>query len=176
MATTRDEHLALGEWACLGALAQQRAHGFAVARRLAPGGDLGRVWTLSRPLTYRAVGALLERGLVREVGEEPGATGPPRTILAPTARGRAALRRWLAEPVTHLRDVRSELLLKIVLCDLLGVDRGPLLAAQAAHARELADRLRRAPGTRAGDPVALWRAEASLAVVRFLDRLRAGAP
>ena len=47
--------LLLGEWACLGVVAVAPTHGFAVAQRLRPEGDLGRVWSLSRALTYRAL-------------------------------------------------------------------------------------------------------------------------
>ncbi len=171
MSRTRGPGLLLGEWACLGALVDSPAHGFAVARRLTPDGDLGRVWTLSRPLTYRACNTLLERELIVEKGDEPGEPGPNRTILGPTRKGRAALRRWLGEPVTHLRDVRSELLLKLVLCDLVGVEREPLLHAQRALAEPLAEQLAAAATEDDTDPVALWRIEASMAVVRFLDRM-----
>ena len=61
----------MGEWACLGILATGRAHGFAVAARLKPTGDVGRVWSMSRPLTYRALDQLAAQGLIRPVGEEP---------------------------------------------------------------------------------------------------------
>ena len=66
------EQLLLGEWACLGILYPAPAHGFAIATRLKPSGDVGRVWSLSRPLTYRALDQLVRRALVHEVGEEPG--------------------------------------------------------------------------------------------------------
>ncbi len=107
MVRVRQPGLLLGEWACLAALAEGRLHGFAIARRLAPDGDLGRVWTLSRPLTYRALTTLTERGLVRAVASEPGAGGPNRTVMALTPKGRRALEGWLATPVAHPRDVRA---------------------------------------------------------------------
>jgi PadR family transcriptional regulator AphA len=177
MARVRTEGLLVGEWACLGLLAEAPSHGFAVAKRLAPDGDVGRVWSLSRPLTYRAMGILSARGFIEAVGEEPGTAGGPRTIYAVTKAGRASLRRWLAEPVAHQRDVRSELLLKLVLCGIAGVEAAPLIAAQreafAPMATTLAGEARRHPD----DPVMLWRAESSRAVARFLDRVeRAGRP
>ncbi|MBI5088623.1 MAG: PadR family transcriptional regulator, partial [Actinobacteria bacterium] len=99
MSTTRTtEQLLLGEWACLGILYPAPAHGFAVAARLKPSGDIGRVWSLSRPLTYRSLEQLAARGYVHAVGEEPGIAGGNRTILAATRTGRAQLRRWLAAP------------------------------------------------------------------------------
>ena len=52
MTTVKDRPLLLGEWACLGILAEAPAHGYTVAQRLAPGGDIGRIWSVSRSLTY----------------------------------------------------------------------------------------------------------------------------
>ena len=106
----RAEHdLLLGEWACLGILYAAPTHGFAIAARLKPDGDVGRVWSLSRALTYRSLAQLFERGYALEVGEEPGIAGGNRTILAATRTGRAQVRKWLNAPVSHLRDLRSEL-------------------------------------------------------------------
>ncbi|MGI9054041.1 MAG: PadR family transcriptional regulator [Ilumatobacteraceae bacterium] len=176
MARTRaDDRLLLGEWACLGILAEHPAHGYDVSMRLAPAGDVGRVWSLSRSLTYRALDQLAQRDLVTTRGEERGKAGGNRTILAPTRRGRAALRRWLARPVEHFRDVRGELLLKVVLCDLAGVPSRPLLVAQRAQFGAMVDRRASDEASSASidDPVATWRDESSRAVVRFLDRLLA---
>ena len=82
------------------------------------------------------------------------------------------LRRWLVEPVEHLRDVRAELLLKLVFCDLLGVDPKELIAAQKKQFEPIAVNLRlRARSAPLADPVEVWRDESSRAVLRFLDRL-----
>ena len=105
------EQLLLGEWACLGVLYPTPTHGFAIAARLKPNGDVGRVWSLSRALTYRSLDQLAQRDYIRPIGEEPGIAGGNRTILRATRTGRAQLRKWLATPVIHLRDLRSELLL-----------------------------------------------------------------
>ncbi len=164
----------LGEWACLGLLCAAPAHGFAVAKRLAPIGDVGRVWSLSRPLTYRALDELVARGLAEPVGHEPGTAGGGRTILAATATGAALLAAWLAQPVVHVREVRAELLVKLILCDLNSVDRGPLLDAQHAVLAPVSASLHDADAIdgHRPDPVAVWRQESSRAVMRFLDRLR----
>jgi DNA-binding PadR family transcriptional regulator len=177
MVRVRQPGLLLGEWACLGALGAGRLHGFAIARRLAPGGDLGRVWSLSRPLTYRAIGTISSMGLIRPTSEEPGEAGPNRTVLGLTPKGRSQLRSWLATPVLHPRDVRGELLLKIVLCDDIGVERGPLVRTQLEiFERHWAERRREAAST-AADPVAQWRAEFAAAAVRFLQTLEStGSP
>ena len=62
-------------------------------------------------------------------------------LLAPTPRGRQALRRWLARPTEHVRDLRSELLIKLLLLERSGTDETPLLRAQL----ELLERGEHAP-------------------------------
>ncbi|MFV0309019.1 MAG: PadR family transcriptional regulator [Desertimonas sp.] len=160
--------LLLGEWACLGVLCQAPAHGFAVAARLKPDGDIGRVWTMSRSLTYRALDQLVAKGCVEVVTQEPGVAGGPRRILGPTRLGRRRFGEWLVTPARHLRDLRSELLLKLVLADIVGVPIGPLIEAQRLAVERLAAAL--------GDPdpadvVALWRHESAQVALRFLARL-----
>jgi DNA-binding PadR family transcriptional regulator len=171
----RDTHqLLLGEWACLGILYPQPNHGFAIAARLKPTGDVGRVWSLSRALTYRALEQLTARDYVRPVSEEPGIAGGNRTILAATRSGRAALRTWLATPVVHLRDLRSELLLKLVLAETCEIDTGPLLTLQRAHIVQLVAAIAAHAEHQPGDVVALWRSESADAALRFVDRLLTG--
>ncbi|MGE3619517.1 MAG: hypothetical protein AB7L84_03550, partial [Acidimicrobiia bacterium] len=64
---------------------------------------------------------------------------------------------------------RSALLLKLVLLDLLGMDRAPLVDAQrAAFADLLRDRSHRGDP---GDVVASWRRYSARAVNAFLDSL-----
>jgi PadR family transcriptional regulator AphA len=163
--------LLLGEWACLGILAPTPTHGFAVAARLKPDGDVGRVWSLSRALTYRALDQLAGRGYVEPVGEEPGIAGGNRTILAVTRSGRTQLQRWLSTPVLHLRDLRSELLLKLVLADINGIESGGMLAAQRDRIAEIAAASHAQADRDPADVVALWRSESSDGALRFLDRL-----
>lgn len=159
------EERGLGEWACLAVVVEGPTHGWAVGSLLAPGAELGRVWSLSRPLTYRALDALLADGLVEEAGTEPG-RGKPRTRLRATRRGRSAADRWLAEPVRHLRDVRTELLLKLVLLERRGRSTVPLLEAQLAASSPIIDGL---TSHRPSDPVERWRRESARATERFLS-------
>jgi len=165
--------LLLGECASLGILYSAPAHGFAIAARLKPTGDVGRVWSLSRPLTYRALEQLAARGYVHAIGEEPGIAGGNRTILAATRSGRAHLRKWLNTPVQHLRDLRSELLLKLVIADICAIDISGMLQRQRDHIDELAEVLLEQAKHDAEHPdvVALWRSESSQAALRFLDAL-----
>ena len=167
-----EEQLLLGEWACLGILYPAPTHGFAIAARLKPGGDVGRVWSLSRPLTYRSLDQLTSRGYVHAVGEEPGIAGGNRTILAATRSGRAQLRKWLNTPVAHLRDLRSELLLKLIIAELCDIDVTRMLDEQYEHIDQLAKALGgEIEADTSVDVVSLWRREQSQAALRFLDQL-----
>jgi DNA-binding PadR family transcriptional regulator len=171
---TTEQQLLLGEWACLGILYPAPSHGFAIAARLKPTGDVGRVWSLSRALTYRALDQLAARDYIRAVGEEPGIAGGNRTILAATRSGRAQLRKWLNTPVTHLRDLRSELLLKLIIADICGIGIRPMLERQHAHIEQMAAAIAGQLDNHAPtDVVDLWRNEASQAALRFLTRLQA---
>jgi DNA-binding PadR family transcriptional regulator len=168
----RGERLLTGEWAVLGILAAGPTHGFAISRRLAPSGDLGRIWSLSRPLAYRALDVLQAHGLIEPLRSEPG-EGPHRTILQLTEEGRLRLKEWLERPVEHIRDLRTELLLKLVLCEADGIDPRPLLEAQRAALQPVFAALLD-PGDEAppgADPVRLWREESARAAARFLDRM-----
>ncbi|MGD9703093.1 MAG: PadR family transcriptional regulator [Acidimicrobiia bacterium] len=173
MSRTGDGELLLGEWACLGILYRAPAHGFAIAARLKPSGDVGRVWSLSRPLTYRSLEQLANRGYIHAIGEEPGIAGGNRTILAATRRGRAQLRKWLDTPVTHLRDLRSELLLKLIIADICQIDLTDMLDRQRDHIEQLvaahSEQIRSGGGPI--DVVTLWRSESGQAALRFLQRL-----
>src|SRR5262249_50427505 len=101
MPRSRDD-LGAGEWAVLALLAEQSTHGFAVARAMSPEGEIGKVWTVRRPLVYRAIEVLTEAGFVRPAGTEPSHSGPQRILVEATPAGREALASWLAEPVDHV--------------------------------------------------------------------------
>lgn len=170
MARSDANDLLLGEWACLGILYRSPTHGFAIAARLKPDADIGRIWSLSRALTYRSLEQLTVRGLIEPIGEEPGIAGGNRTILTATRRGRSQFRRWVHTPVDHLRDLRSELLLKITLAADNNIDITDTLDAQRARITDFLATLDDADTT---DIVHLWRHESAAAALRFLDRLTA---
>ncbi len=71
---------------------------------------------IPRPVIYRAIGRLEQAGLVTPQAVEAG-RGPQRTIYSATAAGRKAAANWLDTPVEHVRDVRSQLLIKLALLD-----------------------------------------------------------
>jgi len=157
----------LAEFACLSLIVQGATHGWAIGTLLAPAGELGRIWSVSRPLTYRAIDGLVERRLVSRA-EARVPTGRDRASLKVTAAGRRAAATWLGEPVGHLRDVRTELLLKLALRARVGLETESLVATQRTVLGPAIDALTSKPGD---DLVDRWRRENALAVSRFLDQL-----
>jgi len=162
----------------LGVVAEGPTHGFAVARLLAADGALGRVWTVRRPLIYQALQKLLQLGLVSNRSTQRSDRGPVRTIVAISPAGRQAMQRWLAQPVDHVRDVRSLLLLKLALLYRSGGDTRSLLIAQR---RQLLPRIEslgrlRDEATGFDGVLAEWRLASSRATLEFLDAIVTPAP
>jgi molybdopterin-binding protein len=159
------EELSLAELVCLALVAEGATHGWQVGTVLSPEGELGRIWSLTRPLTYRALEQLADKRLVRRT-PNPGAKGRERQLVDITAAGRRVVGRWLDEPVEHLREVRTDLLLKLVLRERAGLAVEPLLQRQQEHFDERIAALTAGGGP--ADLVALWRRESARAVRRFL--------
>jgi DNA-binding PadR family transcriptional regulator len=177
--TSPEEHsLSLSEWLVLCLVCEQPTHGFAIARLLEAEGSLGKVWRVPKPVIYRALQRLEQLGLVRTTEQQASSQGPARSLIDATPAGRTAATAWLTRPVSHIRDVRSELLVKLALLDRAGTDPQPLLVAQREHLAPLADALRARLGDAAGfdRTLVLWRYETVSATIRFLDALCVGAP
>jgi PadR family transcriptional regulator AphA len=158
--------MSFAEQVCLALTVQGASHGWAIGTMLGHDGEVGRIWSLSRPLTYRALDGLADKRLVTRRGHAVG-RGRDRVLIAPTAAGRRTTSRWLDAPVEHLRDVRTELLVKLFLRQRAGLDNTALLVAQQQQFAPRIDAL-----TTAGaddDLVDLWRRESARAVRRFLD-------
>lgn len=164
----RPEQLATGEWAVLALVRETPTHGFAVARALAPGGDVGRIWAMRRPLVYRTLDVLADRELVRAAGTEPSESGPPRTVLKVTDDGRERVDGWLLEPVQHVRDARADLMLKLLFLDRSGRDPTPLLDAQRTRFEAIAAELEKTDEEGFARTLTLWRLEATRAAIRFV--------
>jgi DNA-binding PadR family transcriptional regulator len=152
----------LADHVCLAAIAEGPTHGWALVKLLRPDGDLGRIWTLSRGLTYRSIERLVDD---RAVDRRDGGR---RATLTATTSGAAAAAAWLGEPVEHVRDLRTEFLLKLRLHERAGLDPTPLVERQRSLLRPALDTL--GTGTPV-DAVGLWRQESAMAARRFLDRI-----
>jgi DNA-binding PadR family transcriptional regulator len=169
------EQPSAGEWAVLALLSEGPAHGFALARAMAPGGEVGQVWSMRRPLVYRALELLEQRELIRPAGTVPSQSGPQRTILDVTPAGRQALIEWLSQPVSHVRDARSHLMLKLLFLTRRGADSTSLLEAQraqfASNAAGLSAALEQTTGF--DRTLLLWRLHNTAAAVQFTETLLA---
>jgi DNA-binding PadR family transcriptional regulator len=170
------EPLSANEVIVLALIAERPAHGWAVAGKLARGGEIGSIWAISRPSVYHALERLELSGRTKTAGLERGGRGPHRVIYKATDRGRKELHAWLREPVQHVRDIRSLFLLKVVLCQRAVLDLEPLLVAQRAALLPFVDWLE----AQLDDPddealaeatVVEFRLETTTAVVRFIDGL-----
>lgn len=165
--------LSLPEHLVLGLIAEHPTHGFALAQLTGTDGPVGRVYRVPRPVVYRAVERLTAAGLVRAARVEPGSRGPQRTLLTVTAAGRRALKRWLSEPVPHVRNIRTEFMTKLALLERAGVRPESLVAAQRSVllpvVAALAQQHRIADGF--DRTLAAWRYQTADATLRFLDHL-----
>lgn len=162
-------NLSVTEYAVLGVLAERPSHGFALSKEFGPESDVGRVFTVRRPLVYRALDRLVEAGFADPVGTEKG-EGPQRVIHRTTAGGRRRLRRWLGEPVDHVRDLRIEFLLKLTLLRRAGTSPLELVREQ----RDALDPTLTALDDSEVDPddhVELWRRHNAVAAAGYLEDL-----
>jgi DNA-binding PadR family transcriptional regulator len=170
--------LSLTEWAVLAVAAEQPTYGFAIAKELATDGDLGRIWTVPRPLVYRALVTLEQSQLIEAVGEESGDRGPSRTRVRATRAGKAAVTRWLATPAPHVRELRTRLLLQLRLLDRRHADLLPLAAGQLDQLAPIIDSLEKQRRSTSGfdNLLATWRYESAQAAARTLQELLSRQP
>lgn len=161
--------LPITERAVLALLCEGPAHGFALAAQLQPESDIGRVFTVRRPLVYRALNNLVDLNLAKPDHEEQSTAGPKRMVHVATTDGIRLNTAWLVEPVDHVRELRTPFLLKLLLLqrsdratsELVQNERrvlGPTL-------QQLIDR------EESGDVVDRWRAGSARAAMEFLNDL-----
>jgi PadR family transcriptional regulator AphA len=165
-----EPQLSLTEYAVLGVLAESPSHGFAISRELAPSGPVGRVLTVRRPLTYRALDRLVTLELAQPLHTEPGDGGPKRLVHRITPAGKRRLKRWLGEPVKHVRDMRIEFQLKLILLQRSGSSPLALIERQ----RRLLEPTLVAIDSLSSDPpdlLELWRRHNAAATDDYLKAL-----
>jgi DNA-binding PadR family transcriptional regulator len=162
-------NMTLAEHVCLALVAEAPSHGWTVARALEESGPIGRIWTLTRPNTYRTIDLLVGAGLLRRADAEPG-SGASRVPLHATAAGKRQNDWWLDTPVEHVRDVRTALLLKLTLRARSHREIAEFCRRQRAHLLPKIEAIA-TQSQQSTDPVELWRSEQAAAVLRFLDRV-----
>jgi molybdopterin-binding protein len=167
METSQNIQLSLIEATCLALISQGSTHGYDIAKRFHPDGDIGEVFTQTNPVVYRALKALDAAQLVKST-DALGVRKQLKFSLTMTDEGERVLRSWLNAPAMHIRDLRTEFLVKLHLRELVGMKQRKFIALQrdaldTVLARLLANSSRSA--------VAIWRREQARAVSRFLDEL-----
>lgn len=90
-----------------------------------------------------------------------------------TPAGKRALTKWLRQPVEHVRDARSLLMLKILFLTRREAVLEPLLTAQHGQFSGQADRLLEAVAQATGleRALLLWRLESTTAAIRFTETM-----
>ncbi|MEK7411661.1 MAG: hypothetical protein AAB327_09845 [Actinomycetota bacterium] len=163
------DRLSLADNVCLVLIVNGAEHGWAVVQQLRPATPLGRIWSLSRALTYRSIEHLTELKYVRRRGVVAG-RGAERRLLYATSLGRRVAYKWLDTPVGHLRDIRTEFLLKI---ELRSQSEKSNIAFIRRQQKSLAPVIATLEATAKSSkvPVDLWRSESAKSVAAFLRKL-----
>jgi PadR family transcriptional regulator AphA len=159
--------LTLDSGLCLVLIRNGSDHGYVIAQRFLPDADIGQIYTLSRPAVYRELQFLERAGWVLSSAGR-GNRGQKMRVLRLSKRGAQLANEWLASPVAHIRDVRTEFLTKTVLAQEAGGDVSKLIRQQREFFRPTFEALLQ---ERDESVVAMWRREQVRAVSRFLDEL-----
>jgi PadR family transcriptional regulator, regulatory protein AphA len=122
------------EYAFLGFLAQQPAHGYELHQRLTT--ELGQVWRASVSQTYNILNRLERQGFIAGTVQEQ-AKRPDRTRFRLTAAGRRRFNTWLhAVAPGQGRAVRLEFTTRLFFANALQPELVPeIVEAQAAEIR-----------------------------------------
>src|SRR5487761_2339511 len=91
----------LNEWVVLALIDESPRHGFSIAREVKQGGPIGEVWTVPRPLVYRAIDHLASLALIVPDSTELGEKRAVRTLYRTTKQGHDLVLRWLEAPIAH---------------------------------------------------------------------------
>lgn len=116
-------------YALLGLLVEGQRHGYDLARHFTRGTALGDVVYLSPSHLYALLARLARDGLIAGEMQDAG-TRPARHVYSLTAAGRAAVLRWIDEPVARPRDVLLDFPLKLYLACRLDEGRAATLVAR----------------------------------------------
>lgn len=153
--------------ACLALVRFGLQHGYPIAQEFAEEGSVGVVLTATRPVVYRELTLLETRGLLAARADR-GARGQAKKTLKLTAAGNKALDAWLSEPVSHIRDMRTEFLVKVMMRQKLDM---PIVSFVSTQRDALAEVIHTLGRSDDDSLVGVWRREQARAVVRFLDEL-----
>ncbi len=161
------QEISVLEGACLTLVGNGATHGYEIAQHFRPATKLGVIYTVSRPVVYRALDVLVKKKYLAS-SKTTGSRGQLKLILKLTKTGDEIRKDWLNQPVQHIREIRTELLVKLVLRDESALSSQRFLSQQRATLHDVISGLLR---DRDDSEVAVWRREQARAVARFLDEL-----
>ncbi len=118
----RKSELSAAEYAILGLVCRQPGHGYQIAQEMGPNKGLGLICPLRLSNVYFLLGNLEQSGHI-EVARRQDDVYPPKTVFQVTAAGRRAFQSWIRQPLTRLRQVRLDFLLKVYFLRQQGVER-----------------------------------------------------
>ncbi len=167
MESIQNIQLSLIEATCLALIGQGSTHGYDIAKRFHPEGDIGEVFTQTNPVVYRALKSLEAAQLVKST-DALGVRKQLKFALSVTEEGERIFGNWLNAPAIHIRDLRTEFLVKLHLRELAGLKQRKFIALQRDALENVLSHLLANPSRSA---VAIWRREQARAVARFLDEL-----
>src|SRR6202044_2578587 len=112
---TGERRLSLAEGLGLCLVGEGPTYGLTLAGQLALDGSLGQIWSVPKAMVYYTLQQLELLGLIPMTGAFQASGGGARSVWEITPAGRVAAEAWLSKPVDHVRDVRSELMVKLAL-------------------------------------------------------------
>ena len=101
MEALQNNQLSLIEATCLALIKQGATHGYDIAKRFHPDGDIGEVFTQTNPVVYRALKSLEAAQLVKST-DALGVRKQLKFALSVTEVGGQVLHSWLQRQSTQL--------------------------------------------------------------------------
>jgi PadR family transcriptional regulator AphA len=104
-------YLTPAEYAVLGLLQRRPAYGYELQRHLTGRQGLGLVCPVEPAMVYAILKSL--SGLELIDGQWDNTTYPPKAVYTTTDAGEDAFQRWLYRPVSRMREVRLDFMVKL---------------------------------------------------------------
>ena len=99
------------EYAVLGVLTSGPDHGYRIQQYFSGGTGLARVCPIDSSMVYAILKSL--SGLELIDGTWDNSQYPPKAVYSIRAEGEAAFERWLRAPISRIREVRADFLIKL---------------------------------------------------------------
>ena len=133
-------YLTPAEYAVLGLVRLGPTYGYELQPQLTSATGLGRVCRIEPAMIYAVLKSLSGLELIDGVWDD--SAYPPKAVYTATEAGEVEFERWLRRPVSRLREVRLDFLIKLYFAlQEEGPQAGELVTAQIAVCEEYERRL-----------------------------------